>query len=152
MLVHRAMAKKPVYLNSKDTLSMAVKTFAKNDISGCPVLSNKKVVGVITRTDILNAIDPHSRIIKDIDLLSLVTASLKDNSFDNMKRSINKTMKMRVGKFMKKEVIVINYDEDLYNAARIINEKDISMLPVVKDEKLIGILTRTDVIRVLEKI
>ncbi len=152
MQVHHAMTKKPTLLRSNDTLSMAVKVFAENDISGCPVLSGKRVAGIITRTDIVNAIDPHSKIIKDIDLLCLVEAALKDPRFENMKKSIKKTMNMPVNRFMKKRVFVVDSDEDIYNAAKIMNEKDISMLPVVKDQKLIGVLTRTDIIRILEKL
>lgn len=152
MKVHHAMTKKPIYLRSRDKLHNAVKVFSKQDISGCPVVTGKKVVGVITRTDIITAIDPHAKIIKDIDLLALVNASIHDPRFENMRSSIRKTMSMSVSAFMNKDVITVGYDEDIYNAARIMNEKDISMLPVVRNEKLIGVLTRTDVIRVLEKL
>ena len=152
MKVQKAMAKKPLYLKNNDTLSYAVKVFSKNDISGCPVIFKKRVVGIITRTDIINAIDPHSRIIKDIDLIALVDATLKDSRFENMKRSIKKTMAMPIDRFMNKKVVCIEENDDVYNAARLMNKRDISILPVVRDRKLVGVLTRTDIIRILHRL
>lgn len=152
MLVKHAMTKKPVYLKNRTSLRNAAKTFIEKDVSGCPVLSGKKVVGVLTRTDVINAIDPHSRIIKDIDLIALVDATLKDSRFENMKRSIKKTMAMPIDRFMNKNAVCIEEKDDVYNAARLMNEKDISILPVVKDRKLIGVLTRTDIIRLLHRV
>ena len=152
MQVHQVMTTSPTFLRSRDRLNKAVKLLIDLNINGCPVLSGKRVVGMITQTDIINAIDPHARIIKDIDLLSLVEATLKDPRFENMKKSISKTMKMPVGKFMNRKIIAVDHEEDIYNAARLINENDISMLPVVKNQKLVGILTRTDIVKVLEKL
>lgn len=45
---------------------------------------------------------------------------------------------------MEKNVITINHDKTAHDAAKIMNEKDISFLVVMKDESPIGVVTERD--------
>lgn len=45
---------------------------------------------------------------------------------------------------MEKNVITINHDKTAYDAAKIMNEKDISFLVVIKDGNPIGVVTERD--------
>jgi len=45
---------------------------------------------------------------------------------------------------MEKNVITINHDKTAYDAAKIMNEKDISFLVVIKDGNPIGVITERD--------
>ncbi len=149
MLVKDVMTKKPVVLRSNDTLEKTVKILAKHRIAGCPVVdSHKRVVGIITQTDILRAIDAHGKILEpNEDLLSLVFGFLKKDP----KKTLRKILKMPVKKHMKSEVATITEDDDIANAISLMNQRDIERLPVVRKNKLVGIISRKDVIRFLEK-
>jgi Zn-dependent protease len=57
---------------------------------------------------------------------------------------------LAVAELMSKEVVTINPDESTLKAFKIMNEKRIGRLPVVDNEKLVGIVSRTDLMRVLE--
>ena len=57
--------------------------------------------------------------------------------------------RLTVGMIMAKTVISVSPDTTIERAARTMQEKVISSLPVVDDGKLVGILTRTDVMGVL---
>ena len=48
--------------------------------------------------------------------------------------------------FMVRNVTTISPDTSPATAARIMIEKDVGHLPVVQDEKMIGIVTRTDIL------
>ena len=47
---------------------------------------------------------------------------------------------------MSKGVITIDHDESLDNAALVMTEKKIKRLPVMDKEKLVGIITATDIV------
>ncbi len=45
---------------------------------------------------------------------------------------------------MQKNVITIEHDKTAHDAACLISEKDISFLVILDDDKLVGVLTQTD--------
>ncbi len=64
--------------------------------------------------------------------------------FKKVKRS--NQWKMPVKAFMKRDVITINPEISPAVAARLMIEKDVGYLPVIQEEKVIGIVTRTDIL------
>jgi len=99
------------------TIQDALKTLAKHDVSGMPVLKrdNKKVVGVVTRNDIFRK--------SDEEQLALV---------------------------MSNNPIIINQDQNLKDAARLLYEKRIHGLPVIDQRKnLVGIISPVDILKVI---
>ena len=148
------MTRSPFSLRPSDSIKTVLDTLAERKISGCPVVDSKgRVLGVITQTDILRIIDVHSGIQKPgTDLFSLVLASIRSESYDSMKTALKKVMNLKIRDFMAKDVVSIDHEEDIYTAARLMNKHDVDRLPVVRNSKLVGILTRWDVIRALEKL
>lgn len=57
-----------------------------------------------------------------------------------------KQWKMPVKAFMARNVLTISPHDSPTYAARLMIEKDVGYLPVIQDEKLIGIVTRTDIL------
>jgi len=49
-----------------------------------------------------------------------------------------------------KTVLITGPDEDVGQAAKVMREKDIGAIPVVKDGKLIGIVTERDFFKIIE--
>lgn len=87
---------------------------------GCIVVTNKdSVVGIITKGDILR-----KAFLKGVE-----------------------AKKVNAKKVMTQPVITISPDATLEEASKIMTESKVSKLPVVKNDKLVGIITSTDVIR-----
>jgi CBS domain-containing protein len=148
MKVKDVMTKKPITLRLSDSLDKVLKTLAKNNISGCPVIDNqKKVIGIVGQTDVINFIDVYGKVNKQEDFISFINTLLGDKKID-----IKKLRATKVRDFLKKGAITISHDSDLYDAARLMNRHDIERLPVVANKKLVGIVTRKDVIRVLGRV
>ena len=72
-------------------------------------------------------------IITERDILMKIVAKAKDPA------------KTKVSDIMTKEVIMISPDKDLEEAALVMVEKKIKKLPVLLYDKLIGIITATDI-------
>ena len=53
---------------------------------------------------------------------------------------------MKVSEVMTKQPKVISADETVLNAAQQLARKDIGMLPVSKDDRLVGVLTDRDIV------
>jgi CBS domain-containing protein len=104
--------------------------------SGIPVMKKKKIIGIITRKDIINS--GHARIGRESK---------------EIKRSV------RVEKIMKTPPVVVTANSTIIKAAEVMLEYDIGRLPVVKnpvyvkkepqrakEADLIGIVSREDIL------
>jgi CBS domain-containing protein len=63
------------------------------------------------------------------------------------KRNVREVSLLTAGDIMKNDLIKIHQDEDAANAADIMIKNNISGVPVVENDELVGIITRTDLIR-----
>jgi CBS domain-containing protein len=90
-----------------------LKVLQKKRVSGVPVIKNDKVVGMITRTDLL-----------------------KNREED------------QVALLMSRSPITIGPDDTLVEAAKLLVEHKIRRLPVVEDERLVGIISIADIVKV----
>jgi CBS domain-containing protein len=152
MKIKDVMTRNPITLKPNDTLKKALRIMAKHKISGCPVVgARKNIVGVVSQADIIRLIDVYSKIHLSENVFEFIFSMLKSKD-EGLKRELKKIENIKVKEFMKKKVISIDINEDFYTAARLINKHDIDRLPVVKGEKLVGIVTRADIIKALEKL
>ncbi len=63
---------------------------------------------------------------------------------------INASRDGRVERVMSREVVTVTPNEDAFKALKIMSERGIGRLPVVENGRLVGIVSRSDLIRVLE--
>lgn len=138
-LVDGYMTKRVFTVAPDETIDTVISVMLDNNVSRVVVVRNNKPVGIITGKDLLpvsTLIEPDTYSIrKTPTLLSNVSTAL-----------IAKDV-------MRNEPITITKDLDLADAAWIMVRNRISGLPVVNfEEELVGIVTRTDVVRALSKV
>ncbi len=102
-----------------------------------PVIEKGKVVGIISDRDMYKALGPKSN--------SKVIETNSDNT------ELHVVVK-KVRHIMKRGVITVTADTLASEAASLMTEHRIGALPVVEKEKLIGILTSTDILKVFTKL
>ena len=115
------MSKKVTTISPDETVLSATKRMCEDNISCIIVLDNARVAGILTETDILKRI------------------AADDGDFD----------KMPVTQIMSWPVESISQDLSVLDAGKIAEAKHIKRLPVLDGDKLVGIVTQTDLIRVL---
>jgi len=127
------MASDIVKLNITDSLTYAEGLFKKHKIRHLPVVSGNKLVGILSYTDLLK-----------ISLAETVGENdeIIDMTVYNM---------FTIEQVMVKDVITIQADENVREAAEILVDKDFRSLPVMEGDMLVGILTTTDLIKYLLK-
>lgn len=137
------------------TLKEVSDKFAEHNISGMPVVDDDKIVGIITETDILGVMSRY--VCKDDSTISsgagLMGCVLENTaSCGEYAKSLDALRELKVSDSMKKNVITITSDKPLEDAIAMMASKKINRLPVVENDRLVGILTRNDLVKVLAKV
>lgn len=127
------MTSEPVTIASDVTLPEAHKLMKDSNVRRLPVVDDGKLVGIVARGDVLEA-GPSDAISLSIYELNYLIA------------------KLTVREIMTKDVITVNEDTKLHDVAEIMLEKKIGGLPVMKGDKVVGIITESDVFRAVMEI
>ena len=138
-----------IYFKPEDSIFEVAKVFSEKDISGAPVVKDKRVVGVISESDIVKFMSfKLGRPSPPLTSLSLLIISfIKDNI--GIKSQLKKISKIKIRDFMSKEVISIHSEASLLETAYLMEKNDVNRLPVIDNGRLVGIIARTDLIKSL---
>ncbi|MDQ0563548.1 CBS domain-containing protein [Rhizobium mesoamericanum] len=146
MLVESAMTPSPITVCSSSTIFEAADIMLANRISGLPVVDDKGVlVGIITEGDFLrrHELDTNQR----RSWLQSWLAS-PGKIADEYVRAHGR----RVEEVMNTQVVAVGLKAPLSDAVRLMERHDIKRLPVISDGRLVGIISRSDLLRALMKI
>ncbi len=144
MRVGEVMTRKPVTVKPTDTLGTVVSVLADRGISGCPVTRGDRIVGVVTQTDIMRALDVYDKINKRASLPFILSMIKSDGG-----KGLQELLKTKVSAFMSDRAISIETGEDIYKAAALMHRHNIDRLPAVRGKKLVGIITKKDIVKFL---
>jgi len=146
------MSKNVIFCSPDDTIFDVAKKLSELDISGMPVVEEGKVVGMISVSDIVKYMSIEIKVEGPIAhgtlgmLLHLIQNQLK------IKKELEKIGKTKVREIMTKKVISINPEASLFEAASLLKKYDITRLPVIESGKLVGIISKSDLVRALVEI
>jgi len=151
MKIQEAMEKNVIKFQVEDRIIDVAGSLRENKISGAPVVDKEgQLVGIISEGDIMRLIEVHSPHINlilpaPLDLIELPVRMKYE--MDEIAEDMNKAASLLIGEIMTKKVVTIKQDDDIVDAAQLMDTHDIKRLPVVDAEgKLVGIITRGDII------
>jgi CBS domain-containing protein len=139
--VSNLMTPEVITVNENHTINHVISTMEENSIGKIVVMRDKEPVGIITPENIFFAHveDPETGV--NVEKIYFLRHS---NGRDKRVRVVSM---LTAGDIMKNDLISIDKEEDATEAAKIMYEEDISGLPVVEDDTLVGIITKTDIIK-----
>ena len=117
--ISEIMSKKVVAVPKEKGLKEVVKAMANSKISSIMITDGGRVVGIVTERDLIKHIANNSSILN--------------------KRSIDDVMT--------KDPITVNSHTDLSEASQMMNNHGIRHLPIVDNERLVGLVTQTDIVK-----
>jgi acetoin utilization protein AcuB len=121
------MSKRVLAVETSDSIAIARQLIAKHRVNQLPVLENEKLVGIVTDRDIRDAY-PTSMMI-------------------NLGKEIDRFAdSVTVEEVMTHDVMVVRPDTALTTAVGLLRRHRIGSLPVMKNGKLAGIVTRSDIL------
>lgn len=157
MLVKEIMTKKVITLRPDDTLNEVVFKLSENNISGAPVVDDDDgVIGILTETDIMRTLERKGKEVKMVYLspaLQMVGLSFKETPTNKKAEEIFKEIgNIKVSEMMISNVKTVGPDDQVKAVIEIVSSGKINRVPVVKNGKLVGIVTRGDIIKSMSKI
>ena len=117
MRVSEIMTKAAVTDQSDDTLAEAARKMWKQQTGSLLVIDGDDLVGILTERDILKAVATGSRL-----------------------------EETRISEVMSKDVVTVGPQTSLREAAQRLRQQRFGALPVVENGKLVGIITRSDLL------
>jgi acetoin utilization protein AcuB len=133
MFVRDYMTPDPVFVSPEDNFPQAMHVLRKRGVRHLPVLEEGQLVGVVVEKDLLSNQPSPATTLSLYEIYSLLE-------------------QLHVRQIMSRPVITVGGDCPLEEAARIMVANQISCLPVMDGEKLIGIITETDVFKALVEV
>lgn len=130
MLVKRYMQTKVVMVGPEERANAALYMMKKKGIRHLVVTEDGKLLGIVTDRDF--------RLMRPSPATSL--------SIYEVHYLLDK---LTVKEIMTKKVIAVTPETPIAEAARLLLNRRIGALPVLKNEKVVGIITETDMIRAL---
>lgn len=126
------MTRNPVTVDSETLVMDARKIMKENNVRRLPVVDKGKLLGIVTKHDILEASPSPATSLSVHELNYLLS-------------------KMKVKEIMKKNPVTLTPDTPFEEALKIGQEKKIGSFPVVENGKLVGIATESDIVRFLTR-
>jgi len=118
------MTEEVITLHEDDSLRLVDKTFDKYGFHHIPILNtSKRVVGMISKDDILRLIS--------------IRNEFTDKEFGRIK----------VKDFMATDIVTVSSDDSIGLAADIFFANKFHALPIVENDKLVGLVTTHDLIK-----
>jgi CBS domain-containing protein len=151
MKVEEVMTREVITCSPADPIRDIVKLMSEKCISGLPVVDNGKLTGIITEGDIAKVLagpPVSSTLWLPSPFEVLLEIPIKDLiELRRLQASVKDVGEKPVRDVMSKDPITIEPQNDLGDASALMARYKINRLPVVKNGKLIGIVTRDDIIR-----
>ncbi|MUP47821.1 CBS domain-containing protein [Veillonellaceae bacterium M2-8] len=122
--------------------------FVKSKVSAIPIVDEDQVlVGIVTDADLLyKKIKPHVP-----HYVNLLGASIYYSGISKYNRGFKKLMACTAGDMMTKDVIIASPDADVEQLAGVMVAEHLKVIPIVKDKRVIGIVTRYHILDELYK-
>lgn len=127
-LVKDWMTSNTITVSSSSALPDAYWLMLNNKLRRVPVMDDGVLVGIVTLGDLRRG-DPPVGL--DLDLF----------------KTVDKLSKMEVHQVMTRDVHTISPTESLVEAAHLMLKHGVRVLPVLDGEKLVGVLSRSDILR-----
>lgn len=123
ILIKNIMTTPVVTININKNVHDAAKLLTKNRVGTLIITKNKNPVGIITDTDIIKK----------------VVAKAKNPK------------KIKISEIMATPILFLSPEDNLLKAEKKMKKHNIKTTPIIKDEKLVGIVSLTDVVRATPK-
>ncbi|WP_149276882.1 CBS domain-containing protein [Pareuzebyella sediminis] len=129
--VSTIMTKNVITLNHTDNLETAERLFKKNKIRHIPVISGDKIMGMLSFTD----------------LMRISFADAVDENEDEVETMVYNMF--TIEQVMAKNLVSVSSTATIKEVAEVLAKQEFHALPVVDNDKLVGIITTTDLINYL---
>ena len=129
--VSKIMSDQPITLNHTDDLTTAEELFKLHSIRHIPIVSGSSVIGMLSHTDLMRV-----SYAENLEEYEAEVGIILNSIFT-------------IEQVMTKNVVSVNSSDTIKEVAELLATREFHALPVVDNDKLVGIVTTTDLIMYL---
>jgi CBS domain-containing protein len=138
------MTKEVHSVHADTSLQEIAQLLAQHHISGVPVVDERdRVIGIVSEADL---IDEHQR---ELHIPHVALYGFFPVPEDLLKVAYDSGMKLKARDMMTRKVVTASEDTGFHELADTMVMRHINRVPIVRDEKLVGIVSRGDLVRAL---
>jgi CBS domain-containing protein len=154
MKVKDVMNPNVVFCKPDDTVREVAKILKENSISGIPVLEGEELVGIISEGDLLKLlIIPEKGNLWLPSPFEVIEVPIREIlGWEETKKMLSDVGSTKIKEIMTKEVYTISSEASVEEASEHMVRHRINRLPVIEDSRVVGIVTRGDIIEGLAKL
>ncbi len=140
------MTKDPITVGRDLSVTDAARMMVENKVGALPVLDGDALVGVVTEGDL---------IMQDVKVEFPTYLHLLDGfimyppATARFESELKKAVGATVEDVMTSDPVTIQADTPIGDAATLMVERDVSRIPVLDGERLVGIISKSDIVRSL---
>lgn len=145
--VKDVMSREVFVLSPSTPVKEAAKLLAEKKIGGAPVVEGDKLVGIVSEADL---------IMQDVKIhfptyLHLLDGFIYLESLKKFETELKKAVGAKVEDLMTKDVICTDEEASVEEVATLMVEEGISRLPVTKEGKVVGMVTKGDLVKAISQ-
>jgi len=140
------MSADPLTIGPEASVTEAAMVMVENKVGALPVMEDDRLIGIVTEGDL---------IMQDVKLEYPTYLHLLDGfimypgATARFESELKKAVAADVRTVMTESPVTVQLDATLEDAATLLVAKDVSRLPVLDGDKLVGIVSKSDIVRSL---
>ena len=140
------MTRSVITVTKETTVKELATILTSHNISGAVVVdSENKVIGVVTGSDLIF----QNKKLHIPSVVAILDSYFFLESPEKMGLEMQKMAGATVGDIFSKDTITVQEDSTVAEIATIMSEKHIHTLPVLKDDTLVGVIGKKDIIKII---
>lgn len=147
MKVRDIMTAEVVVADPDTSVNLVARLMAGRDISGVPVVEDGRVVGIVTELDLIvrnTRLEPPA-------FFALLDARIPLETPAHYRERLRHMLGTLARDVMTEKVVSVGPDEELESLAEVMVKQRVNPLPVVEDGRLVGIVSRSDIIGMMAR-
>jgi CBS domain-containing protein len=149
MLTAKDIMTKDVITVTPDTsIEKLASILVQNEISGVPVVDDAGTLfGMVTENDLIS----RNKRLHIPTVVSFLDAAIYLESSKKFEQEVKRMCATRVGDICNRKAVSITEETTIVDIATIMSEKNVHLLPVVRNAKIVGIVGKRDMVKAVAR-
>ena len=140
------MTRELITVSPQTEISAAAKILIETRINGLPVINDSgKLVGILCQSDLV----AQQKNIPIPSVYTLLESFIPLTSIKRIDKEVEKIAALRVEQAMTPDPVTVGPETGIEDVARLMVDKKYHTLPVMEDDKIVGVVGKEDVLKTL---
>ncbi len=147
--VSEAMTPDPITVTPDMEVADIAKVMVDNNIGGVPVVDEDgELLGIVTESDLI----VQDTVVKFPSFVSFLSGYVfVPGSLHKFEDKFKKAVAATASEVMTEDVITLDVEDSAEDAATMMSKKKMKRFPVIKEGRLVGIITMADIVKLISR-